>query len=269
MERFSGAIQSAYEEHECPPNIHEALGRLIERKVPKIDGYLLSPVSSLPSKVADVLQFGTRRTIDLTESSIREINREQVISSCLLVRGVLETACLMWDLTRRVTKDVRAGTDLTDLNTKAANALLGSGRKAKTFKFFENHVAQNILTIIQRLDKELDAPFEGFYEGLSEHAHPNVLGMMLVYAETHKACVTTFTDKKGSRVTVSLSLALGALASSLAIVEKALEEWEEVKLDLILLAEKQLHEKGTWPTNVPYPIPRRSDGSFPTTPTTS
>ena len=94
MERFSGAIRSAYEEHECPPDIHEALGRLIERKVPEIDGYLLSPVSSLPSKVADVLQLGTRRTIDLTESSIREINREQVISSCLLVRGVLETACL-------------------------------------------------------------------------------------------------------------------------------------------------------------------------------
>ena len=119
MERFSGAIQSAYEEHECPPRIHEALGRLIERKVPEIDGYLLSPVSSLPSKVADVLQLGTRRTIDLTESSIREINREQVISSCLLVRGVLETACLMWDLTRRVSKDVRAGTDLTDLITTA------------------------------------------------------------------------------------------------------------------------------------------------------
>ena len=74
-----------------------------------------------------------------------------------------------------------------------------------------------------------------------------------------------FTDKNGPRVKVSLSPALSALASSLDMVEKALEEWEEVKLDLILLAEKQLHEKGTWPTDVPYPIPRRSDGSFPTT----
>ena len=269
MEQFSGAIQSAYEEHGCPRHLHEALGRLIERKVPEIDGYLLSPVSTLPSKVADILQLGTRRTIDLTESSIREINREQVISSCLLVRGVLETACLMWDLTSRVTKDVSAGTDLTYLNTKATNTLLGSGRQTKKFKFFENHVVQNILTIIQRLDKELDAPFEGFYEGLSEHAHPNAHGMVLVYAETHKACVTTFTDKKGARVTWPLSFALKSLASSLDIVEKALEEWEEVKLDLILLAEKQIHGKGTWPTDVPYPIPRRSDGSFPTTPTTS
>ena len=265
MERFSVAIQNAYEEHESPPCIHEALGRLIERKVPEIAGHLLSPVSSLPSKVADVLQLGTRRTIDLTESSIREINREQVISSCLLVRGVLETACLMWDLTRRVTKDVRAGSDLTDLNTKVTNTLLGSGKKAKTFKFFENHVAQNILTIIQRLDKELDAPFGGFYEGLSEHAHPNAHGMVFVYAEAHKAGVTTFTDKNGSYVKVSLRLALGALASSLDLVEKALTEWEDVKLDLILLAEKHLHKKGSWPADVPYPIPRRSAGSFPTT----
>ena len=167
------------------------------------DRLLVSPVSSLPSKVADVLQLGTRRTIDLTESAIREINREQVISSCLLVRGALETACLMWDLTRRVTKNVRAGSHLTDLNTKVTNTLLGSGKKAKTFKFFENHVAQNILTIIQRLDKELDAPFGGFYEGLSERAHPNAHGMVFVYAEAHKAGVTTFTDKNGSYVKVS------------------------------------------------------------------
>ena len=265
MECFSEAIQNEYEEHECPLRIHEALGRLRQKKVPEIDGYLLSPVSILPTKVANVLQLGTRRTLDLTESSIREINREQVISSCLLVRGVLETACLMWDLTRRVTKDVRAGTDLPALDTKTANTLLGSGPKAKTFTFFENHFAQNILTIIQRLDKELDAPFEGFYEGLSEHAHPNAHGMVLLYAETHKACVTTFTDKNESRAKASLGLALSALATSLDIVEKALEEWEDMKPTLILLAEKQLHEKGTWPTDIPYPITRRSDGSFPTT----
>ena len=89
--------------------------------------------------------------------------------------------------------------------------------------------------------------------------------MVSVYAEAHKANVTTFTDKNGSYVKVSLSLALSALASSLDFVEKALEEWEEVKLDLILLAEKHLHEKGSWPADVPYPIPRRSDGFFPTT----
>ena len=90
-------------------------------------------------------------------------------------------------------------------------------------------------------------------------------GMVLVYAEAHKAGVTTFTDKNGLNVKVSLSLALSALASSLDLVEKTLEEWEEVKRNLILLAEKQLHEKGSWPADVPYPIPRRSDGSFPTT----
>ncbi|MEQ1760350.1 MAG: hypothetical protein ABL986_18695 [Vicinamibacterales bacterium] len=53
--------------------IHDGLERLIERKVPEIDGYLLSPVSSLPSKVADVLQLGIRRTIDLTESAINAV----------------------------------------------------------------------------------------------------------------------------------------------------------------------------------------------------
>jgi len=40
--------------------------------------------------------------------------------------------------------------------------------------------------------------------------------------------------------------------------------WEQDRLRFTLLAEKNIHEKGTWPKDIPYPIPRYSDGTFPT-----
>ncbi|MPY87567.1 MAG: hypothetical protein GEU99_06575 [Luteitalea sp.] len=129
----------------------------------------------------------------------------------------------------------------------------------------EGHTVTNILTIMEKLDKDLDTPFLGFYEGLSEHSHPNAHGMALTYIQTHKACVTTYTDQNLGRRDVSMSLAISALASALQIADTANRQCDEDRNAFILLAEKRIHEAGTWPADIPYPIPRRSDGSFPTT----
>ena len=175
METLSAAIRERHTREGSCDAIDIALGELAARKVPEIDGYLLSPVSSLPSKIADLLQLGTRRTIDLAESAIREINLQQVNSSCLLARAVLETCCLMLYLSEQIRQTVQEPNkaDLDKLNEFASNMLMGSGPKAKTFYFKEGYVVTNILTIIEKLDTKLETPFIGFYEGLSEHAHPN------------------------------------------------------------------------------------------------
>jgi hypothetical protein len=267
METLSATIREKHPEDGSCDDIDNALRELAARKVPAIDGYLLSPVASLPSKIADLLQLGTRRTIDLAESAIREMNLQQVNSSCLLARAVLETCCLMLYLSKQIRQTVQEPdeADFDVLNKFAINMLVGSGPKAKTFYFMEGFVVTNILTIIEKLDKKLETPFMGFYEGLSEYAHPNAHGMALTYAEAHKVCVTTYTDRKESTTTASLGLAISALASALQMAEMANEHWEEDRLQFTLLAEKDIHEQGTWPKDIPYPIPRRSDGTFPTT----
>ena len=63
---------------------------------------------------------------------------------------------------------------------------------------------------------------------------------------------------------MSLDLAISALATSLQIAEMANRQWDEDRQAFILLQEKSIHEAGTWPKDTPYPIPRRSDGTFPT-----
>ena len=245
METLSAALRERHP-REGSRDAIDTLRELAARKVSEIDGYLLSPVSSLPSKIADLLQLGTRRTIDLAESAIREMNLQQVNSSCLLTRAVLETCSLMLYLSEQIRQTVQepSKADFDRLNEFAINMLVGSGPKAKTFYFMEGYFVTNILTIIEKLDKKLEAPFMGFYEGLSEHAHPNAHGMALMYVETRTACVTTYTDRKESRATASFSLAIGALASALQMAEMANRHWEQDRLQFTLLAEKNIYEKG-------------------------
>lgn len=64
---------------------------------------------------------------------------------------------------------------------------------------------------------------------------------------------------------MSLDMAISALATSLQIAEMANRQWDEDRQAFILLQEKKIHEAGTWPKDTPYPILRRSDGTFPTT----
>ena len=266
METLSAKIREKHSSGNSCEDIDAALTALALRKVPEIDGYLFSPVSNIPSKVADLLQLGTRRSIDLAESTIRETKREQLNSSCVLARAALETGCLMLDVSLQVRRAVQdpAKAELNKLNTFMMNTLMGSGRKAKSFYFMEGYFVTNILTIMERLDKELETRSAGFYEGLSEHAHPNAHGMALTYVETHEAGVTTYTNQKRSRVDVSLGLAIGSLASALQIADMANCYWDTDREVFILLQEKMIYDAGTWPQDIPYPIPRRSDGTFPT-----
>ena len=258
MESFSEEVKALYGDRDEPAKIETALLRLNALKVDSSDGLALSPVSKLPSKLFDLVQFGVRRGIELGEAAVRESNRLNVSSSSVLVRGVLETACLLYDTIRKVEAAVEKGdADAADsLNKWLENALLGHGPKAKTFILAEQYVVQNILTIIQRLDKELEGPFEGFYEGLSEHAHPNYHGMMGLYCDGHDGAISKFADHRDGRTRASLVLVICAFATSLDVLELVAKKRAELSDELAALSERKIHELGNWPPDVDYPIRR-------------
>src|ERR1700732_2501660 len=97
MALFDDSIKRDFPEHNGPKDIETALDAMRELKRPEGDGIALSPVSKAPAQVIILLQVGRRRTIELTEAAIREINLRNLVSTALLSRGTLETACLLWD----------------------------------------------------------------------------------------------------------------------------------------------------------------------------
>jgi len=260
MPTFSKQVRALHPNRDEPAKIEKALEDLAAVKVDSSDGLALSPVSRLPSKFFGLVQFGVRRSVELGEAAVRELNRFSMSSSCTLVRGVLETACLLYDTTRKVETAVKNGDvkATNDLNKWLTNTLLGHGPKATTFILKEEYVVQNILTVIQRLDKELDGPFGGFYEGLSEHAHPNYHGMMALYSDGSDGAISKFADHPAGRTTAAVTLAICALATSLDVLLLVTHKRAALNGDLARLSEKTIYEGGTWPSDVPYPVPRQN-----------
>lgn len=258
MEVFTPEFRHLLQGRSESTDIEESVSNLSARKVATADGVALSPVSKLPAKFHALVQVGIRRSVELSEASIREMNRMHVISTCVLVRGVFETACVLFDVVRGVAKAVESGDTLAaeTLDLTLSTVLLGHGPKVGAFIEPGKYKATNILTIIQRLEKDLNVPFGGFYEGLSEYAHPNYHGMMAVYFDGHDGSTARFTDASEGRTKAAMVLATCACATSLKIVERSAQHQSDLTVRLACLAEKSIYERGVWPADAPYPIPR-------------
>jgi hypothetical protein len=154
MEHFTKEFKDFHENGDAE-KIENTLAALETWLVPAMDGRAFSPASKVPSKLYDLLQVGLRRTIELAESAIREMNRQKVTSAYVLVRAILETSCLLLDASRLAEKAV------TEDNTKKVDEVdmflmdVLMGFKSKEWGYSEEFIARNVLTIIQRLTKEL------------------------------------------------------------------------------------------------------------------
>ena len=254
METFDGEFRARRPEDKTPDEIQDRLSFLIAARTPEMDGYLLSPASTLPSRVGEIAHLGVYRVVELAESAIREMNRRRAVSSCLLVRGAFETACLVYELMRRV-EEFTEGNDSTKigpLDDFVNNTLLGS--KSKEFFLFEEFTSVNVLTHIQKLSKTLDVPLEGYYDRLSEYCHPNSHGMIGLYAIRHNACVAQFAELNDKAERGAMTWCVNALAVALGLMEEGLKQWLKASDKLAVLAEKHIFDRGSWPKDTPYPV---------------
>jgi hypothetical protein len=181
MEQFTADFQRRYSSEDAA-KIEATLRTLNAQKVDSIDIRTISEVASTPSKLLTLLQVGLRRVIDLSEAAVREMNQQKVVPAIVLVRAVFETSCLMFDAVRQADKAANTGTmqAVVEYDKYLMDAMFGS--KSKEWSGgAEDYTTRNILTIMQRLAKEMDSELMWFYNGMSEHAHPNYLGMSSIY----------------------------------------------------------------------------------------
>lgn len=257
MAGFDDSIKREFPEHNGPEDIETALDAMRELKRPECDGIALSAVSKAPAQVIILLQVGLRRTIELAEAAIREINLRNLVSTALLSRGTLETACLLWDVMNAIEEVVASGdrAEVKRLLETLSKSLLGG--KAKEVMIDETIEARNVITIIQRLSKKFDVPLFGFFERLSEYAHPNYHGMMATYTEVGaEGGIKAFCDGRASSERALLITAIGTVATSCSIIIESFKIAAARLESLAALAERAVFEAGTWPKEIEYPVPR-------------
>jgi hypothetical protein len=257
MEWFASSLKRKLNDPDLD-KIEAVLEGLAAQKEKYTDTRALSPVSKMPFKIHDLLQIGLRRILELSDASVRELNRQNVSSSMVLVRAVFETSCLLFDAANRVVAasakdDVK---ELDELDKFLMDVLMGF--KSKEWGFSEEFAARNVLTIIQRIGKQLGIDLMWYYEGLSEHAHPNYLGMMSVYRLTSEDGnpIVRYADSPNEARDTSIGIAIGGFAMAVEMMNMALVRYAEVAGRFTTLAERQIHEAGTWPREVEYPVKR-------------
>ena len=131
------------------------------------------------------------------------------------------------------------------------------GGKAKEVMIDEAIEARNVITIIQRLSKKFDVPLFGFFERLSEYAHPNYHGMMATYTEAGaEGGIKAFCDGRTSSKRALLITAIGTVATSCSIIIESFKIAAARLESLAALAERAVLEAGTWPKEIEYPVRR-------------
>jgi hypothetical protein len=259
MERFTDAFKATGgPEMGIGSQIESQLEHLSTRLVDSADGRAMSPVSKLPWKLFDLLQLGTRRGIELTESAVREMNRKSVGSASVLTRGVFETSCLVHYAIHLMECAVQKPNefDVEKLSSFIDNTLLGRGPKAKKFILYEQFKVTNILTIIDKLEKALEFPLAEMYEAQSEHSHPNAPAMILLYTTHHDGGVAHFTSRNEERGRVSMLLLMASLLSALELFKQAHEKQRLLADQFATLVELKIRERGTWPDDTEFPVKR-------------
>lgn len=176
-------------------SVNQCVGRLIERRLAKIevvDRYL---DSKLAWKVGTFVEVILYRLVALCQSLALNWNVQNMLGCNLSARALMETSALLLDFEQELS------TAITEENLGAADELLNNRHFATRDKgWLESNPdtkAINVLTLIDKLNKRLLKNTRRIYDILSESCHPNYLGHHAMYATLDtRTGTTTFSDAK-------------------------------------------------------------------------
>jgi hypothetical protein len=239
MERCSPEFKGRYSEPEHLDDIERARDDLVRLKRPRIDVPTLVPefyekgrMPRLPVKIMVLMQVAIRRGLELSESMIRDANAFSYTPVWTSSRSIFELASLIFDAKEKVRGllvkwDEKA---YLDLDEHLDNVLLGFKSKAWTPKAPPDVelTASNIITIIQRIEKNAIPEFFKLYELLSEVAHPNYMGMLEQYQRLtdDEPRVTILIDSPARVNTEAISIPLDNAAGTLTMLAQAITDFE-------------------------------------------
>lgn len=168
--------------------IRETLG-ILESNLPRqLDGYALSRKSKLPWKVLLYREALIWRVVELGKSALESFVNDQFVSGIVLTRAAVETSAALWYLSAKVDAVVDSKM-LGDVDEYLMKLAMGTATG-----WAETNSSTGVLTMPRPIKigaflKQVEKDVEGFshqYGVLSEYAHPNWAGTVLLYSDTNK-----------------------------------------------------------------------------------
>ena len=254
MERFSADFRGKYPHKEHLDGIEQAYDFLLRLRREYIHFPSLireleqtGKVPRNPINVLVLMQTAIRRGLELTDAMIRDANALSYTPVWVNSRSLFELASLAFDTADKVSELI-ANWDLErykEFDLHLSKIMLGF-KSAVWHPGRDNGehldlVPQNIITIIQRIEKKHIPEYFSLYELLSEVAHPNYMGMMEQYHKLHpEDHVAEFFDRPAERDITSVQIPLDNAHGSLGLLVKAIEMYEANLTTYALLCAKNI-----------------------------
>ena len=254
MERFSGDFRGKYRHTDHLDGIERAHDRLFALRRDRIDFPTVIPglndarrVPKHPANVLVFMQTAIRRGLELAGSMIRDANACAYTPVWVSSRSLFELGSLVFDVSDQVS-DLVADWDMTrylEFETSFVKMMLGF-KSATWHPGLEKNehlglAPQNMLTIIQRIEKRHIPGFCGLYELLSEVAHPNYMGMMEQYHSLDQDATTAeFHDRPAERDITLIETPLENGECALVMLGDGIESYESNLTNYALLCMKNV-----------------------------
>ena len=151
--------------------------RLLEDGRPaSLDGYVISARSKVPFLVLRCRESLLWRIVQLGRSAFDSFANNKLASAILLTRATVETSAALWYLRAKLENTVQSKT-LGNIRNDLTRLSMGS--RVDTDILPE---AINVLNFVDLVGKDIEG-FRDQYDRLSEFAHPNWAGTLLLFSK--------------------------------------------------------------------------------------
>jgi hypothetical protein len=176
----------------CIHEIAETLA-VLESNLPRqIDGFALSHKSKMPWKVLLYREALIWRMVELSKRAFESFTSDQLVCCIVLTRAVLEVSAALWFLCAKVEAvvDSKVVGDVDEYLMKLAmgNATGWPENSAPGAEAMPRPVM--VGKMLEQAEKDIEG-FSHQYGVLSEYAHPNWAGTVLLYSDTDKQTAIT------------------------------------------------------------------------------
>jgi hypothetical protein len=238
-------------ERDIPALMEEIRGRieLLESNLPtRVDAMAVSPISKLPYKALLYREALIWRMAELGREALESFEKNKLVSAIVLTRATVETSAALWYLCAKVDAVVKSsvvghiddylmqlmmgtatGASATDPN--ATDPVLPRPRPIKVGAFL----------------KQVNKDIEGFshqYGILSEYAHPNWAGTVLLYSKHNpeERCTIFGQNIRGAN---TKKIGVGNLRTALMMFERSYARIGDLMPTFIALCESRLKTSDT------------------------
>jgi hypothetical protein len=197
--------------------IRESLAMLESNLPRQVDGFVLSQKSKLPWKVLLYREALIWRIVELGRSALESFLSERMVSGVVLTRAAVEASAALWYLSAKVDAVVDSKV-VGDADEYLMKLAMGTATG-----WPETDTSTDVLTMPRPIKigaflKQAEKDIEGFshqYGVLSEYAHPNWAGTVLLYSSTNKQKAITDFGQNMRKAENAKAIGVGNLSVAL------------------------------------------------------